>query len=274
VFRLKKILFPVDFSERCRGAVGYVEALAGRFDAELILLHVVEPPSGTAVLEEMRGPSPESFDRFLGPDLKLFRAERVVAHGEGGAEIVALAHSRQVDLIMMPTKGLGTFRRLILGSTAAKVLHDADCPVWTGVHMETAPPLDAVATRRIVCAVDLQPASDRVAAWARGIAEEYQAELTMLHVIPVPAGYMKPEQEMELRAQIQALIEELQRRVDSQATVQIEFGDPAKVVADVAGSSRADLLVIGRKAEPGILGRLATTAYSIIHQSPCPVVSV
>ena len=83
MFRLKKILFPVDFSERCRGAIGYVEAMAGRFDAELILLHVVEPPSGTGVLEEMRGPTPESFDNFLGPDLKLFRAERVVTHGEG-----------------------------------------------------------------------------------------------------------------------------------------------------------------------------------------------
>ena len=274
MFRLKKILFPVDFSERCRGAIGYVEAMAGRFDAELILLHVVEPPSGTGVLEEMRGPTPESFDNFLGPDLKLFRAERVVTRGEGGAEIVALAHSRQVDLIMMPTKGLGAFRRLILGSTAAKVLHDADCPVWTGVHLETAPPLDAVATRRILCAVDLQPASDGVLTWAGGMAEEYQAELALLHVLPVPAGFMKPGQEMELRSQIQGLIDELQSRVGSQATVQIEFGEPAKIVADVAGSSRADLLVIGRKAEPGILGRLATTAYSIIQQSPCPVVSV
>jgi nucleotide-binding universal stress UspA family protein len=106
------------------------------------------------------------------------------------------------------------------------------------------------------------------------MAEEHQAELTLLHVLPVPAGFMKPGQEMELRSQIQGLIDELQSRVSSQATVQIEFGEPAKIVADVAGSSRADLLVIGRKAEPGILGRLATTAYSIIQQSPCPVVSV
>ena len=42
MFQLRRILFPVDFSIRCRGAAAYVEALAGRFEAELILLHVVE----------------------------------------------------------------------------------------------------------------------------------------------------------------------------------------------------------------------------------------
>jgi len=40
---------------------------------------------------------------------------------------------------MMPTHGLGGFRRFLLGSVTAKVLHDADCPVWTGVHLERAP---------------------------------------------------------------------------------------------------------------------------------------
>jgi nucleotide-binding universal stress UspA family protein len=39
---LQKILFPVDFSERCAGAARYVEALAGRFQAEILLLHAVD----------------------------------------------------------------------------------------------------------------------------------------------------------------------------------------------------------------------------------------
>ncbi len=42
----------------------------------------------------------------------------------------------------MPTHGYGPFRRFILGSVTAKVLHDADCPVWTGVHLEEAPPIE------------------------------------------------------------------------------------------------------------------------------------
>jgi nucleotide-binding universal stress UspA family protein len=51
-------------------------------------------------------------------------------------------------------------------------------------------------------------------------------------------------------------------------------GEVSKVVAELSGETKADLLVIGRKAEAGVLGRLEMTAYSIIRQSPCPVVSV
>jgi hypothetical protein len=40
----KNILFPVDFSEHSCGAARYVEAFAGRFESELTLLHVIEPP--------------------------------------------------------------------------------------------------------------------------------------------------------------------------------------------------------------------------------------
>jgi nucleotide-binding universal stress UspA family protein len=275
VFRIKKILFPVDFSDRCRGAIGYVEAMAARFDAELILLHVVEPPPGAVGLEDMRDPPPDAFDRFLGDDLKMFRVERIVMRGEAGAEIVGFAHTRRVDLIMMPTKGIGPFRRLILGSTAAKVLHDADCPVWTGVHMDSAPRLDEVSMRRVLCAVDLQDSSDRVLQWARAITEQYQAELTLIHVLAgITPGYMNPEQERDLKSRILTLIDALQERVGTQAEVEIGGGDPAKTVAAAAAAAAADLVVIGRKSQPGVMGRLASTAYSIIQQSPCPVASV
>ena len=39
--QIKRILFPVDFSAACRGAARYVEAVAGRFEAEITLLHAV-----------------------------------------------------------------------------------------------------------------------------------------------------------------------------------------------------------------------------------------
>jgi hypothetical protein len=56
--------------------------------------------------------------------------------------IVEFAHNNNITLIAMPTHGYGLFRRFLLGSVTAKVLHDADCPIWTGVHMEAAPPRD------------------------------------------------------------------------------------------------------------------------------------
>ena len=157
--------------------------------------------------------------------------------------------------------------RLILGSTSAKVLHDADCPVWTGVHLENARPLEAVACERIVCAVDLGPSSARVLGWARHLAEEYQAELTLVHV-------SRGSETRDGPSLARQSLERLQEEVGSRAAVRVGVGDVPKAVGHLAGELKADLLVIGRKAESGILGRLDMTAYTIIRQSPCPVVSV
>ncbi len=155
---------------------------------------------------------------------------------------------------------MGIYRRLIIGSNVTKVLHDADCPVWTGVHLEDAPPLEKVHTQRILCAVDLKSASARVLDWANQLAKEYQAELTLLHVSSDP--------------EVRAALDGLQKTVGSHAVLRIVDGDPAKTVAETARELGVDLLVIGRRAEIGLRGRLEVTAYSIIRQSPCPVVSV
>ena len=260
---MRRILFPIDFSARCLGAAAYVEAMAGRFDAELTLLHVVEPPTYNSSLEEPPVVRPESFDAFLGADLKYLRVSRVVEHGEAARKIVECAQSLKADLIMLPTQGKGIFRRLLLGSTAAKVLHDADCPVWTGVHLENAPPLDAILCRRIVCAIDLHESSARVLAWAHGLAQEYQAELTLVHAVPNSG-----------RSAAMDAIDRLQSNAGTRVAVRFCEGDPARAVTSMAADLTADLMVIGRRSLGGPFGRLEMTAYAIIRESPCPVVSV
>ena len=61
---------------------------------------------------------------------------RVIAEGEPAREIIRYAHENEVSLIMMPSHGFGPFRRFMIGSTTAKVLHDAHIPVWTDAHVE------------------------------------------------------------------------------------------------------------------------------------------
>ncbi|HEY1756463.1 MAG TPA: universal stress protein [Bryobacteraceae bacterium] len=275
MFQLKRILFPVDFSERCRGAAAYVEALAGRFEAELILLHVIEPAAYNRTLSEEPLVGPREIMAFFGDDLKYLRTEILIQHGEAARKIVECAAGSHADLIMMPTQGLGIYRRLIIGSNTAKVLHDADCPVWTGVHLENAPPLEKVHTDRILCAVDLKRPSALVLDWANQLAKEYQAELTLLHVTSgrVTSDLITSDPGVSDEEARDAL-QELQKAVGSNAAIRILDGDPAKLVAETARELGADLLVIGRRAEIGLLGRLEVTAYSIIRQSPCPVVSV
>jgi nucleotide-binding universal stress UspA family protein len=265
MFQLRQILFPVDFSSRCRGAATYVQALAGRFEAELILLHVIEA-TYNSTLEDLHGTRMEKFDSFFDKSWRHLRVKKLVEHGEAAQKIIECASANHADLIMIPTQGMGIYRRLILGSTSAKVLHDADCPVWTGVHLENAPGLEAVTCQRILCAVDLKPLSARVLDWASHLAEEYQAELTLVHVT---SGDSQPA-----RTHAQSALEQLRTATYYPVNVRVEAGDASTVVAHLAGKLKADLLVIGRKSAAGVLGRLDMTAYSIIRQSPCPVVSV
>ena len=68
---IKKILFPVDFSEQCIGAARYVEAFAGRFDAEVMLLHVAA--DGEQVLARELQPARQiQLNAFLADEFKYF----------------------------------------------------------------------------------------------------------------------------------------------------------------------------------------------------------
>ena len=278
MFPLKKILFPVDFSEHCIGASRFVEAMTGRFEAELVLLHVLEPP-GYYGLPETVEAAETRLAMFQRDEFRYFRVRRMVEKADDATEkILAVSRAENIDLIMMPTSGIGRYRRFILGSVTAKVLHDADCPVWTGVHLEQAPPLEALRIQNIVCAVDLKPHSECVLEWAQQISDEYQAALHMVHAIPAyearPASYFDAELQLNLEAEGKEAIQKFLNACGVEAAIHVRGGEVAHVVHCAAQGLRADLVVIGRSSDSGLVGRLRANAYSIIRQSPCPVVSV
>jgi len=119
--------------------------------------------------------------QFQREELAGLKVRRVVLDGDPAVRIVEFAHQEKVDLIMMPTHGCGMFRRFILGSNTAKVLHDAECPVWTGVHIAEAA-TRPVEVRHVLCAVDLGAQSERALKWADWLSRGCQAKLTLLHV--------------------------------------------------------------------------------------------
>src|SRR5271157_5809315 len=160
---ISKILLPVDFSERSTGAARYAQALARHFQAELIFLHVLTPPNyefgaleiAGSMLEELYRNRAEQASRELAafPAAESgLNVRRMVLEGDPAERIVDLARDEGADIITMPTHGYGPFRRFILGSNTAKVLHDADCPVWTGIHMQEAPAA-GVPIHSVLCAV-------------------------------------------------------------------------------------------------------------------------
>jgi len=276
---LAKILLPVDFSERAIGAARYARCLATRCQSEIVLLHVLPPlytelgpdAAGAMLIDVYRSRADQAareLDNFLGPDLAGLTVRRLVLNGDPASQIVGFAHSESVDLIAMPTHGYGPFRRFILGSNTAKVLHDADCPVWTGVHLDQAPAAGHMVLDKILCAIDLGPQSAKALAWARWLQQQFQARLTILHAV---AAHGDAPSINELAREELA---RLQLQTGAEGDLLLEAGEPARVICAAAARLSASVVVIGRGSAAGDFGRLRTNSYAIIRQSPCPVVSV
>jgi nucleotide-binding universal stress UspA family protein len=290
MFPLARILLPLDFSDRCLGAARYAEALACHFQSEISLVHVVEPlrydfasleggvTSCGDIMDNLRAEARVQLDTFTCERLGQARVKRVLLEGDPAISIVGYARDEHVDLVAMPTHGYGPFRRFILGSVTAKVLHDADCPVLTGVHMEQAPALESIAFRRVVCAVDLGPQSRKALCWAVQMAKEFSARLALVHAVPRiesrPGEYFDRELVSDLSKSARQELERLNEDLDAGAEILVEGGDPPKAVCRTAERFSADLLVIARGSAAGVSGRLRTNAYAIIRGSPCAVVSV
>jgi nucleotide-binding universal stress UspA family protein len=280
---LARILLPVDLSDRCIGEAGYAVRLAQHFNSEITLLHILSPLdlAGTweGLVSERTDRARRDLDAFLDDELRHLPVRRVLEEGDPAAKIVECARAGQFSLIMMPTHGYGPFRRLLLGSVTAKVLHDADCPVWTGVHMERAAHVGSMGLHHIVCAVDLGPQSAAVLNWASCMAAEFEASLSLIHVVTAldprtEEYYLSQEWRAHLMKCAKADVEELQTTLGTRADVHLKIGDVHRAVCTAADDLKADLLVTGRGAMPGVTGRLPSNTYAIIRDSPCPVVIV
>ncbi len=286
---LSKILLPVDFSERSAAAARYARPLAQHFGSEVVLLHVVTPPQlefgaleigGSMLAELYRGRAQQAGSElasFAAEEMKGMKARTVTVEGDPAGRIVEFAHRERIDIIMMPTHGFGPFRRFILGSNTAKVLHDADCPVWTGVHLAQAAAPAPLPLQNVLCAVDLGSQSSKTLFWAARLACEFGAGLTLMHVT-APEPDIGDDSEVNWRVDVREAADQelrrLQHFVNCEAEILIEAGEPPKVICSAAGRIHADTLVVGRGSAAGVFGRLRTNAYAIIRESPCPVVSV
>ncbi len=286
MLNIKHILFPIDFSERCCSAVPFVESMAKRYGARVTLISAAQPFYYAAMAdgpiavdtEELLEDLKARLDDSMTRDFAGLRVDRVAELGDPAQVIADFAHSQAVDLIMMPTHGYGPFRSLLLGSVTAKVLHDAECPVWTAAHAAERPSRDPFGCRRILCAVDGTAKSVPLMKWANEFARDCGATLRIVHVIPgmegFPSRQMDREFEADMRKDAYRTIEGLEKPAGVDAAISVAAGNTAEGIREEALHQGADLLVIGRGMAQETLGRLRTQAYGIIRRSPCPVLSV
>jgi nucleotide-binding universal stress UspA family protein len=283
----EKILFPVDMSDSCTATAPFVEALAKKFNAEVTLLHVLEiPPTyftdwygymSLVDTQSIRDARQGEFDQYLKDRFQGLRVHRVMEEGDAARLITQYAEEHATDLIMMPTHGYGVFRSLLLGSVTAKVLHDALCPVWTSVHVEEGTPSSGF-FENIMCAVDLTDSSIATMRFASRLARDFNAKLWLVHAVPAPeAGperYFDADLQQVLEQDARKTIEQMQKSAGISAQLCMGAGDVSRVVHDSALHHGGDLVIAGRGHATRTLGRLRTNVYSIIRESPCPVISV
>jgi nucleotide-binding universal stress UspA family protein len=285
---ISNILFPVDFSPSCVGMAAYVKRAAVILGARVSLVHVVDQGSyngfelylraAPEISEERWLIAREKLDSFLTADFSPGECPRVLLSGDAATEIAKVARDRGFDLIVMPTYA-GIFRRMLLGSTTAKVLNDADCPVITSRHAETIAPRP-LEHREWLCAIGMGENSERVLRFAVESAAQARGRLSIVHA--VQAVDKKLPVDLDLEDQLQAAereqarrrIAELQRIAGSNAAVHIVAGQVKDALLEAVRRFDADVLVIGRSPHPGAVGRLRDLTYAMIRDSPFPVISV
>ena len=292
---INRILCPVDLSDVSRDAIAHAVLLASWYKAKVTALHVRNP----LVVPET------DFRVFgFGPPLVLTddevndaRAQVLACFGAAGADVDVLidsgrpaqqilerAKSLPADVVVIGTHGASGFEHLILGSVTEKVLRRATCPVLT------VPPLARTTAtlpfRRILCPLDFSESSLAALDFALSIAQQSDAELTLLHVIeglaeeesiagrPFAAPEYKRDRELDAAATLQEVIPDSISN-SRRPTTRLTQGKAYREILGIAAEERSDLIVMGVQGRnPLDLMLFGSTTNQVVRRATCPVLTL
>jgi nucleotide-binding universal stress UspA family protein len=253
----------VNFSKECRRMLPCVTWVADQLKANLTLLHVVQSRAGR-VEEDVAAQVQSELVEFLPPDRSQGQVRyRVLAGPSVGEAIVEYANAQDADLIMMPTRGQGIFRRSVVGSTTETVLRTSEAAVWT----EVRPGEPRTGLPRVLCALRLDDDDSVTVTYANEVAQSLGARLVVSYAVPeINEGLLA---QMVDRRDVLNLEEAWRRirellsasRVDAEIIVAV--GSAETVLRQAVLRSRARLVVAARGEDP--------SAYDIVRASLCPV---
>jgi nucleotide-binding universal stress UspA family protein len=299
---LKNILFATDFSEASQTALPYAAALARRYDSQLHIAHIMSPasyivpsrPGDRVTLDSIHEAAlADARQRMeaLASHLKIIPRHTYVREGEVWESLSDIVRAHEIDLLVVGTHGRTGVEKLLLGSKAEEILRLAPCPVLTvGPEIAGRAKLTAIeddgknltpveiSVGQIVYATDFSPESLAAAPFATSVAQEFQAKLTLLHVIEKHTDMDRQPGSIDLALQrLEKLVpEEASLWCSPRPTVQI--GPPADCILQEALDTRADLIVLGVRAASGNLGAAThlpwATVHKVIAQAHCPVLTI
>ncbi len=136
--RFKRILHPTDYSANSQPALHYAADFARDSGAALVLLHVVEtlglenlPYSEIASADQPAAYRKRLFDELhqAAPGDPKVHVEYVLSEEDPVTAILRTAADFECDLIVLGTRGIGGWQRLLVGSIAEQVVRQSACPV-------------------------------------------------------------------------------------------------------------------------------------------------
>ena len=199
----------------------------------------------------------------------------VVRQGFPQNMIPELVKTSAADRLILGTHGRQHLKRLLLGSVAQEILAKVQVPVCTiGPHVQTAsanrkPP-------KILHPVSLRPGYEQSARLALEMAQFYQSEITLLHVLG--RGLEREHDSARIaewsRSELQKLVPD-EALLWTYVNAQIEVGGVVDHVLNSASEMQADLIVLGTDAAGAFWPiRGDGTAYEIIARASCPVITI
>jgi nucleotide-binding universal stress UspA family protein len=288
---IKLILCPVDFSEFSVRAYRHAVSLAEHYRARLVVQHVVEVwrhPSAsfaaTASLydeycQSLGGGGKEQLQEFV----KSYthdevQPELVVDQGIAPDSILSCAQAQKSDLIVMGTHGLRGFDRLMLGSATDRVMRRAPCPVLA----VREPPHESIAAgqeqhchhhlNRVLTCTDFSEDSDRALTYAISATEEYDAELTLLHVLEEAPSSAKTEEAVAVVTERLDKLIPPERRKTLKIKKAVRTGKPYREIIRFTQEAQTDLVTMGVRGRGALdLAVFGSTTYRVMQLGPCPV---
>jgi nucleotide-binding universal stress UspA family protein len=286
---LKNILFLTDFSEPSVTALPFATMIARSYGSKVTALHVLVPSVYPYMAAEMYVPVLDDQEDLAKAEMERVDAQfaglpRDAIIERGGGVWSALSKTlseREIDLIVLGTHGRTGLKKALLGSSAEEVFRRTTIPVLTigpgvrsGAH-------NGGHFRCVLFATDFNSVSSAAAPYAVSLAEENQARLVLMHVLPAPKAGKQPKPGSLSVAEALHRLEDL---VSEDAGLwcrpepMVEHGEPGAQILAAASRCGADLIVLGVRGSDTLTG-IATrveraVAYDVVAHAPCPVLTV
>jgi len=295
--QINTIFCATDFSKLAEEVVAYGIALAKEFNAKLLVCHVVDFPTVSMYGEAVAGPI-EHQNRFM--DFARNEISRLIGDapidsqalvtlGNTTEEISRLVVDFNADLVITATHGRSGLKRFFLGSVTERLMRTLPCPllVLRGAEDESsASELKNFPFKRILVGCDFSPDSDLAFNNSLSMAQEFESELHMVHVVE-PSGYkdlfkMPAEYGDRFKQDLYDMIKErLRSMVPEEAlnwlTLQTHLlvGKPYAEIIRYAEINDIDLIVLGIRGHGMVEDILVgSTTDRVIRRAPCPVLSI